>query len=678
MILYIFVCTLIIFILIFHYTLKITREIVVRNLKSNAEYLTTNTVSRIEKVLSSIQRVPDNFAPIIQSNEFDEAMLNRLLKMMVENNREITGACLAFEPFYKNKSERFHSFYYYRKDDRIEFLKLGSEQYNYFFMDWYQIPKELGKALWSEPYFDAGGANMLLSTYSIPLYFEKDRKKEFVGVLTVDLSLDWLQRYVNEIKVYETGYGFMISKTGTIITHPIKNFVMNETIFSLADEQKSPDLRVMGRNMINGETSFAEFEYRNLRTGKLSWIAYAPIPLNSWSLGIIFPVDEFMSDATRLRTIISGLGTGGVVILVLIIVLISRSITSPLRRLTIAAEAFAGGEFNIELPAISSKDEIGRLNSAFHYMQDTLAKTISDLKETSENLEISHARLEEYNRTLEEKVEERTATLKMAQAQLIQSEKMASLGQLTAGIAHEIKNPLNFVNNFSELSIELVVEAVDELDKFSGAYDPKDVDYLKGILKDVEGNIKKINEHGKRADSIIRGMLLHSRGKSGEMQPVDLNALLAEYVALGYHGLRASDNTFNIKIETDYDPSMGTVNVVPQDLSRVFLNLINNACYSTVQKKNERKDSYFPILSVSTRRGQNEVIIRIRDNGKGIPENILNRIFNPFFTTKPAGSGTGLGLSISYDIVVQEHHGELKAISKEGEFAEFIISLPIT
>ena len=677
LILYVFVSIMVIFILIFHYTLKITRDIVAKNLKSNAEYLTTSTVAKIEKVLSTIQRIPDNFAQIYQQNKMNEAEMKRLLCMMVENNQEVTGACLAFEPYFKDKSEKYYSFYYYRNDGRIEFLHIGSNTYDYFLMDWYQIPKALGKALWSEPYYDARGANMVLSTYSVPIYFEKNGKKEFVAILTIDLSLDWLQQYVNSIKVYNTGYGFMVSKTGGIITHPITDFIMNETIFSIADEQKSPELRNIGRNMIKGETSYAELEYLNVGTGKLSLIAYSPITLNGWSLGIVFPVEEFMADANRLRMMVIGLGFGGAAILILIIILISRSITSPLRKLTVATENFAQGEFDVELPAIHSKDEIGRLNSAFHYMQDTLAKTISDLKEAGEELEISNIKLEEYNRTLEEKVEERTATLKAAQTQLIQSEKMASLGQLTAGIAHEIKNPLNFVNNFSELSIELAAEVIEEIDKLSGSLDPNDVEYLKGILHDIGSNVKKINEHGKRADSIIRGMLLHSRGKSGERQPTDLNALLAEYVALGYHGLRATDNTFNIKIETNYDATIGLVNVVPQDLSRVFLNLINNACYSTDQKKNELRDSYFPILRVSTQKIQDNITIRIWDNGKGIPQAILDRIFNPFFTTKPAGSGTGLGLSISYDIVVQEHKGEIKVESKEGEFAEFIITLPI-
>jgi signal transduction histidine kinase len=173
-------------------------------------------------------------------------------------------------------------------------------------------------------------------------------------------------------------------------------------------------------------------------------------------------------------------------------------------------------------------------------------------------------------------------------------------------------------------------------------------------------------------------MLLHSRGKSGERQPTDLNALLAEYVNLGYHGLRATDNSFNIKIETDYDPSVGKIEVVPQDLSRVFLNMVNNACYATIQKKKELKEAYFPILSVSTKRDENSVVIRIRDNGKGIPETVRDKIFNPFFTTKPAGSGTGLGLSISYDIVVQEHNGTISVDSNEGEYTEFKVTIPVS
>jgi signal transduction histidine kinase len=266
--------------------------------------------------------------------------------------------------------------------------------------------------------------------------------------------------------------------------------------------------------------------------------------------------------------------------------------------------------------------------------------------------------------------------LKEARKQLEECEKMATLGQLTAGIAHEIKNPLNFIKNFSELTLELIQELNLEMEKLSSSLDPKSVEYLKGILADMNGNLMKISEHGKRADSIIRGMLLYSHGKSGERVSTDINAMLAEFVSLVYHGLRASDNTFNVKIEHDYDPAVGMVRVVPQDIGRVFLNLISNACYSTHQKKKSSPASYTPILKTSTRKLGDRVEIRIRDNGNGIPPSLTEKIFQPFFTTKPTGSGTGLGLSISFDIVVNQHHGEIRIETAEGEFAEFIVLLP--
>jgi signal transduction histidine kinase len=267
-------------------------------------------------------------------------------------------------------------------------------------------------------------------------------------------------------------------------------------------------------------------------------------------------------------------------------------------------------------------------------------------------------------------------TLKAAQAQLIQSEKMASLGQLTAGIAHEIKNPLNFVNNFAELSVGLAKEVLDELERHKARLESGDLAYFRELMTDLQTNSRKIHEHGQRADSIIRGMLLHSRGKAGERQPTDLNALLAEYVNLSYHGMRASDPSFNIKIESSYDPGFGMISVIPQDISRAFLNILNNACQATVQKKIEQKGSYFPVLTVSTRKTDHHAEIRIRDNGKGIALEIRDRIFEPFFTTKPAGSGTGLGLSISFDIIVGEHGGEIRVDSEPGEYTEFLIRIP--
>lgn len=265
--------------------------------------------------------------------------------------------------------------------------------------------------------------------------------------------------------------------------------------------------------------------------------------------------------------------------------------------------------------------------------------------------------------------------LKATQEQLIVQEKLASLGALTAGVAHEIKNPLNFINNFAALSIELADELQSEINRHQEKLGD-DATYIGEILGDLKQNAAKINEHGKRADSIVRSMLLHSGGQSGQWQQTDLNALLAEYVNLAYHGIRAQDNSFNLSIVSDYDPSIGSVNVVPQDLGRVFLNILNNACQAMNEKKKSAGDGFAPTLSVRTRKLDGQVEISIRDNGPGVPAAARDKLFNPFFTTKAPGQGTGLGLSISHDIVVKQHKGEIRLETEEGEFAEFVISVP--
>ncbi|MEO8233562.1 MAG: ATP-binding protein [Ignavibacteriota bacterium] len=260
--------------------------------------------------------------------------------------------------------------------------------------------------------------------------------------------------------------------------------------------------------------------------------------------------------------------------------------------------------------------------------------------------------------------------LKATQQQLVTQQKLASLGALTAGIAHEIKNPLNFVNNFSEVSRELLDEMKLEIQN-------NNLDEVIELIGDLKQNLDKINQHGKRADSIVKGMLLHSRGTSGEKTPTDINDLLDQYVNLAYHGMRAQNKEFNITIEKDYDETLEKINVVPQDISRVFLNIINNACYAANEKKKKSGNSFVPLLKVSTRKLADKVEIRIGDNGNGIPADHLEKIFQPFFTTKPSGEGTGLGLSLSYDIVTKMHGGELKVETKEGEGTTFIISLPL-
>jgi signal transduction histidine kinase len=332
-----------------------------------------------------------------------------------------------------------------------------------------------------------------------------------------------------------------------------------------------------------------------------------------------------------------------------------RNLLRPLNEVLIGVQAVNEGNLQVNVP-VEVKDEIGRLAQHFNSMTDSLRSYSLEM----ENLVAQ--RTHDLERSLKE--------LKAAQSQLIQSEKMASLGELTAGIAHEIQNPLNFVNNFSDVNSELIEELKSEL-----IADNKD-DAL-AIANDIKENEQKINHHGKRADAIVKGMLEHSRAGSGKKEWTDINALVDEYLRLSYHGLRAKDKSFNADFKTEFDKSIGKVEVVPQDIGRVLLNLINNAFYSVNEKKRQLNATFEPVVTVTTKRIGDKVEILVKDNGYGIPAKVVDKIFQPFFTTKPTGQGTGLGLSLSYDII-KSNGGEMKVESKEGEGAEFIIQLLIS
>jgi len=337
----------------------------------------------------------------------------------------------------------------------------------------------------------------------------------------------------------------------------------------------------------------------------------------------------------------------------------------------------------VERPPFSPVLDKGDIDSL-----TTITSLISTVLQNTSSVELQLAKkeIEKENIIITEQrdqLEKTLKDLKAAQAQLIQSEKMASLGELTAGIAHEIQNPLNFVNNFSDVNAELIDEAKLEMEKGN-------IVELKAILNDIKDNEQKINHHGKRADAIVKNMLQHSRTSSGQKEPTDINALADEYLRLAYHGLRAKDKSFNATTKTDFGENIGTVNLIPQDIGRVILNLINNAFYAVDEKKkhtstgsvqNARPDDlvgrgYEPIVSLCTKKNNGKVEISVKDNGNGIPQKIVDKIFQPFFTTKPTGQGTGLGLSLSYDIV-KAHGGELKVETKEGEGTEFIIKLSV-
>ena len=328
-----------------------------------------------------------------------------------------------------------------------------------------------------------------------------------------------------------------------------------------------------------------------------------------------------------------------------------------------------------ELLSVEQKARLNKAikdaNSAFTISEFKLERTEKVkrttailLEETIEELEQKRKAIEETNAALNKSLED----LKATQSQLIQSEKMASLGELTAGIAHEIQNPLNFVNNFSEVSNELIDEMIEEIEN-------NDLEEVKAIASDVKQNLEKINHHGKRADGIVKGMLQHSRSSDGIKEPTDINVLADEYLRLAYHGLRAKDKSFNATLKTDFDKSIGMINMASQDIGRVILNLITNAFFAVDEKNKFGEENYEPTVSVSTKKRNKKLEITVSDNGNGMPKKVLKKIFQPFFTTKPSGQGTGLGLSLSYDIV-KAHGGELKVKTKKDEGTEFTIILP--
>jgi len=296
----------------------------------------------------------------------------------------------------------------------------------------------------------------------------------------------------------------------------------------------------------------------------------------------------------------------------------------------------------------------------------TLAVTGILLWRNNQHRKAANILLQQEKQTVEKTLEK----LRSTQTLLIQSEKMASLGELTAGIAHEIQNPLNFVNNFSEVNKELLSEMKEEIEK--GNFED-----AKSLANNVIDNQEKINQHGKRADAIVKGMLQHSRSSSGIKEPTDINSLVDEYVRLAYHGMRAKEKSFNVTLNTSFDERIGNVNVIPRDIGRVILNLLNNAFYAVSEKGKQTVDKYEPVVSISTGKSGDKVLISVKDNGNGIPDKVLDKVFQPFFTTKPTGQGTGLGLSLSYDIV-KAHGGDLTVQTKNGSGSEFVIQIPST
>jgi two-component system, NtrC family, sensor kinase len=390
--------------------------------------------------------------------------------------------------------------------------------------------------------------------------------------------------------------------------------------------------------------------------------------ISNWALVTEINEADLLAPIRQLKYLFWLLLTATVFAVTLAASYVARKIAAPILQLTDKTRILAAGDLSQRID-VTSQDEIGRLGESFNEMASQLDHIISHLDflvaKRTEEYEIQNVKLEQ---TISE--------LHKTRDRLITQEKLASLGSLTAGIAHEIKNPLNFVNNFSELSLQILNDIEKHLNSIKAALSENEFKDLSDKFAMLKLNIGKINDHGQRADSIVRNMLQHSRGLPGERMKIDIHKLLDEYVALSYHGMRAKDASFNVTIEKNYDPTVPLIEVVPQEISRVFLNLLNNAYYSVHEKKkHQRPDSYQPTVRITTENHQDEVIIKIWDNGVGIAPDVIPKLFTPFFSTKPPGEGTGLGLSLSYNIIVQGHGGTLTANSQVGEFAEFIIHL---
>jgi sigma-B regulation protein RsbU (phosphoserine phosphatase) len=374
-----------IFAAIFSYNYFISRQMIEKGIKENSSNLITTTTNKIEVLLGATQKIPENIAYFLENSTNDEQELFQVLYAIVENNAEIYGAAIAFEPYMFKKDQEFFAPYFYKAYGGINFKYLD-RYYNYFLWDWYQIPRELGRPQWIEPYFGEGGG-ILMSSYSVPFYKKIGNKRQVAGVIVVDISLESLRNIVSSIKILKSGYGFLISKNGTFVTHPIKEFIMNETIFTIAEAREDNNLREVGRKMIRGESGIAPMWVKSAVTGKSCWMAYVPIKSSGWSLGILFPQDELMADITNLNEIVLFLGITGLFLLAVAVVFIARSITGPLRHMAKATEHIGSGNFDIELPPVKTGDEVGRLSEAFSFMKESLKEYITELTEATASRE---------------------------------------------------------------------------------------------------------------------------------------------------------------------------------------------------------------------------------------------------------------------------------------------------
>lgn len=475
-----------------------------------------------------------------------------------------------------------------------------------------------------------------------------------VTVATVNLKLIW--DVIAAIRVGESGYAYVTDASGRLVAHPDMSLVLRGTNLS-----RLPQVAHALRDVPAAEEGLAAPAPLD-PVGGAVLSAHAPITSLNWSVFLEIPRREVL--APLLSTLYSTLAMLGASVLFAILLgaWLGHRMAVPIRQLESGAQRLGEGDLGQRI-AVTSRDEIGALARRFNIM----AARVQDAKETLEAKVVE--RTLELARSLE--------GLRAAQDRLVQTEKLASLGQLTAGIAHEIRNPLNFVNNFTELSTELLGEVEAALGAAGSAIEPRLAEGVTELLAMLRDNLARVTQHGRRADRIIANMLAHSREDGGEWRRVEVNALVEEALNLAFHGTRTARAGFSVIIERSFDTAAGDIECQPQDLMRALLNVIGNG-FDALRQGRPRavQGDDAPTLRVSTQAAAGQVQIRVRDNAGRMTESVRSRLFEPFFTTKPPGEGTGLGLSLTYDIVAKLHHGTIEVAAKPGLFTEFIITLP--
>jgi two-component system, NtrC family, sensor kinase len=489
------------------------------------------------------------------------------------------------------------------------------------------------------------------------------------GITVAEVNLKSIWDVINTMQVGRNGYAFVVDRRGRLIADPDLSLVLRYTDWSHRPQVAAALASLHGSGRDRASHIAEDHDGRKVLS------VFAPVPRLDWLVFVELPLDEALAPVYASLYRIAALLALGLLLAAGLGTVLARRMVVPIRRLQDGADRLGSGEMS-EPIEIRTGDEIEILADRFNQMAAKIRESYETLEAKVEARTGELAASEQTARDARIAAEQALADLRRAQDRLVETQKLAALGQLTAGIAHEIKNPLNFVNNFAELSGELIGELEGLLTDEAGALSPDARADIEDLIKTLTANLGKIVEHGKRADSIVKNMLMHSRADAGERRPTRLNPLVEESLNLAFHGARAEHPDFNMTLERDLDPAVGELDLYPQELTRVLLNLFSNGFYAIRERRRTADPGYEPVLNVSTRALGDRVEIRVRDNGTGIPQVVRAKIFDPFFTTKPAGEGTGLGLSLSHDIIVKQHGGSFAVDTRPGEFTEFVIGLP--